>query len=400
MALTLSVAEPRPEGAPADFTLEGESATIGRSANCDWTLPDAKNYISSRHAELRRDGDGYVFKDISTNGTFLNGAAERMTEERRIADGDSFKIGPYAVTAKVAADVVAPPPPPEPVPAAPAAPDRTVFAPAADAAPAPAPAPADPQHTVFAPGPDEGGAPGEEEVALAPEQEALWEKVAGANSIDWDRGGFGADDRAAATQAVVAATADELANAYLTAAGIERAKITAEAPEAIVRGGSLLRRLVAGLVIMVESRARAKAQMGAEATQLQLDGNNPIKFARTPEAALAQLLNPTQKGFLDAEKAIEDAFVDIQSHQVATMAAIPGALRQTLERFSPGSIKRRADNIGLLARILPAARDAALWNNYEKEFNTVASQSDEAFMEVFSKEFRKAYAKQIAKGRP
>ena len=34
------------------------------------------------------------------------------------------------------------------------------------------------------------------------------------------------------------------------------------------------------------------------------------------------------------------------------MAAIPGALRATLERFSPGSIKRRAENMGVLARIL------------------------------------------------
>ena len=45
--------------------------------------------------------------------------------------------------------------------------------------------------------------------------------------------------------------------------------------------------LVAGLLVMVEARARAKAQMGAEMTGLQLDGNNPIKFARSPDQALA-----------------------------------------------------------------------------------------------------------------
>ncbi len=197
---------------------------------------------------------------------------------------------------------------------------------------------------------------------------------------------------------MVAATADELASAYLEAAGVPQDKVTASAPEAIAKGGSLLRRLISGLVVMVEARARAKAQMGAEATQLQLNGNNPIKFARTPEGALTQLLNPTQSGFLDAEKAVEDAFLDLQSHQVATMAAIPGALRATLERFSPGSIKRRAENMGVLAKILATARDAALWANYEREFTAVAKQSDEAFMEVFAKEFRKAYAKQVAKG--
>jgi type VI secretion system FHA domain protein len=137
--------------------------------------------------------------------------------------------------------------------------------------------------------------------------------------------------------------------------------------------------------------------MGAETTSLQLDGNNPIKFARTPEQALKQLLNPKEKGFMEAERAVEDAFLDLQSHQVATLAAIPGSLKATLERFSPGSIKRRAENMGILSRVIPAMRDAALWHNYEKEFARVASESDEAFMEVFSKEFRKYYQRQVDK---
>ena len=98
---------------------------------------------------------------------------------------------------------------------------------------------------------------------------------------------------------------------------------------------------------------------------------------------------------MEADKAVEDAYLDLQSHQVATLRAIPGALRATLDRFSPGSIRRRAENIGLLARILPGARDAALWRNYEREFVAVKKESDEAFMEVFAKEFRKAYERQL-----
>jgi type VI secretion system FHA domain protein len=146
---------------------------------------------------------------------------------------------------------------------------------------------------------------------------------------------------------------------------------------------------------MVEARARAKAQMGAEMTGLQLEGNNPIKFARSPEQALAQLLMPPQSGFMEADRAVEDAFIDLQSHQVATLRAIPGSLRATLDRFSPGSIRRRAENIGILGRILPGMRDAALWRNYEREFVAVKKESDEAFMAVFSKEFRKAYERQL-----
>ena len=43
---------------------------------------------------------------------------------------------------------------------------------------------------------------------------------------------------------------------------------------------------------------------------------------------------------------------------------------------------------------LPGARDAALWQAYEKEFGGVAMGSDEAFMDVFAKEFRRAYNEQ------
>jgi type VI secretion system FHA domain protein len=145
---------------------------------------------------------------------------------------------------------------------------------------------------------------------------------------------------------------------------------------------------------MLEARARAKSQMGAEATSLQFDGNNPLKFARTPEQALVQLLSPPQRGFMEADRAIEDAFYDLQSHQMATLKAMQGALKATLDRFSPTAIKNRAENKGLLRRILPGARDAALWQSYEKEFSGVAQGSDEAFMDVFAKEFRKAYEEQ------
>ena len=88
------------------------------------------------------------------------------------------------------------------------------------------------------------------------------------------------------------------------------------------RAGSLLKRLVAGLV-MVEAQARAKAQMGAEATGLQLEGNNPIKFARSragagaaaePGRARLHGVGPGGRGRLSRP----------QSHQMATLRAIPG----------------------------------------------------------------------------
>jgi|GEM_PF-5304936 len=357
LILTIRNAEALQEGMAAQYVVEGTSAVLGRSRNCNWHLPDPTNAISSRHCEIRRDGEAWLIKDISTNGTYLNEAAERIGEERTIAPGDLIRIGGYQIVAAL-----------EPEAAPEAAPDAVV---AEQTIPPVSEAPAAPADNVT----------------------VMWDSLADINKVDWARGGFGVAGEAAAPIAD-SAGADALIAALIEAAGLGGTE-TPQSPELVQKVGGLLKRLVSGLLVMVEARARAKAQMGAEMTGLALDGNNPIKFARSPEQALAQLLSPPTPGFLDADKAVADAFIDLQSHQVATLKAIPGSLRATLDRFSPGSIRRRAENIGILGRILPGARDAALWRNYEREFVAVKKESDEAFMEVFAKEFRKAYERQL-----
>ncbi len=197
--------------------------------------------------------------------------------------------------------------------------------------------------------------------------------------------------------AAVPAPADDGLRHLLQAAGLAPDAIKSADADGLDAAGRLLRGLVAGMVVMLEARARAKAQMGAQSTSLEFDGNNPLKFARSPEGALVQLLNPAERGFMNSERAVEDAFFDLQSHQMATLKAMQGALKATLDRFSPTAIKARTEAGGLLAQIMPGARDAALWRAYEKEFGGVAQGSDEAFMDVFAKEFRNAYEEQAAK---
>jgi len=354
LILTVRNAGTLPGDPVPPFAMDGEMIVIGRSRNCDFHLPDPTNAISSRHCEVRRDGDVYLIKDISTNGTFLNAAAERLPAEHRLAHGDIIRIGHYEIVASFGEA-------------------KTVLIPIAPAAPTPPPEPA-PQ----------------------PGETTLFDAVADLNKVDWAKGGFGVKD--SPPGGGDAASVDDLVDALMQAAGVTGDQI-ARAPELIGKAGALLKRLVAGLLVMVEARARAKAQMGAEMTGLQLEGNNPIKFARSPDQALARLLSPPEPGFMDADRAVEDAFLDLQSHQVATLKAIPGALRATLDRFSPGSIRRRrGHDLGLLAKFLPAFRDAALWRHYEAEFVAVKKESDEAFMEVFALEFRKAYERQLREG--
>ena len=62
---------------------------IGRLSTCDIPLGDPQ--VSRRHAEVRRDAEGFAVFDLgSTNGTVVNGTAVR---ERRLVDGDELRIG-------------------------------------------------------------------------------------------------------------------------------------------------------------------------------------------------------------------------------------------------------------------------------------------------------------------
>ena len=258
--------------------------------------------------------------------------------------------------------------------------------------------------------------------------EDVWGKFSTSNLVDWARGGFGA--RADAAPPIMAAPPDTrsqhptpaastpTAAAYpspspaqtpapvpragparpglsleqlAAAAGLPADRLQLGEAQTIAVAGSLLRRLVAGMVVMLEARMRAKSQLGAQVTSLEFDGNNPLKFSRTPDQALAQLLNAPERGFMDSERAVEDAFRDLQAHQMATLRAMQGALRATLDRFSPTAIRARTKPGGLLAKILPLSRSARLWDSYEREFGGVARGSDEAFMDTFAREFRNAY---------
>ncbi len=518
-------------GMPTEFVLHQRGALIGRSPTCDWSLPDPRNYISSRHCEVTFADGFYMLNDISMNGTMLNGGTERMAQPRRIKHGDVFSIGQYEVHAALSGAATAalereteeqvqaaanvgnwggweshgggapPAPPSESSPVDPIGNSSSggwdsapaVSPPAGErwqpqvgpslgrqepyqgqAAPPPPPAPAGggwaPSMQVTPPvastweSPAEQADPASGWSSAAPDRppvpspDDIWGRIAEGNVVDWARGGFGqpveekrdplglqkpapqeslnkapprmaqfegndgwAAPPAPATpaqagtsvpvgpppRAVPAAPppaaggaaqpgADALIRAFAQALGLAPDQLKEASPATIDRAGQLFRKLVAGLVVMIEARARAKSQMGAESTAFNVDGNNPIKFARTPEEAIAALLNPPQRGFMDAGRAVEDAYFDLQSHQMATLKAMQGALRATLDRFSPTAIRKRAEAGGLLSRIMPNAKDAALWQAYEKEFGGVAHGSDEAFMDVFAKEFRKAYEAQAS----
>jgi len=100
-----------PDGGPLSITLDRRGCDIGRDTYLDWTLPDPARFISGKHCEVRYRDGGYWLHDVSTNGTIMNEDSGRLTEPRRLKNGDRIHIGDYIVVAELEGDAAAPAPP-------------------------------------------------------------------------------------------------------------------------------------------------------------------------------------------------------------------------------------------------------------------------------------------------
>lgn len=72
-----------------EYAIPPEGLVIGRDASCDVVVPTSE--VSRRHALISPSNDGYVLKDTSTNGVFVNG--ERVSATQTLGRGDIVRVG-------------------------------------------------------------------------------------------------------------------------------------------------------------------------------------------------------------------------------------------------------------------------------------------------------------------
>ncbi len=82
--------------------------TLGRDPASNWLIADRTLAISAHHCEIVDSALGPVLRDLSTNGTFVNGATSRLMGEHLLRDGDRLELGPFHML------VSGPPMPPRP----------------------------------------------------------------------------------------------------------------------------------------------------------------------------------------------------------------------------------------------------------------------------------------------
>ncbi len=112
-----------------EYNIPDSGLVIGRDASCDVVV--AQHEVSRRHAEIVIGDDGYVLRDTSANGLYVNG--ERVQGSHKLVRVDVLRIGTEEF--RFYADVL-PPVARTQAPAAPlAAPDVPAYAPRAEVAP-------------------------------------------------------------------------------------------------------------------------------------------------------------------------------------------------------------------------------------------------------------------------
>jgi hypothetical protein len=88
------------------WVIDKDRMIIGRGTDCDITIP--KRQISRQHAQIERDAQGYLLRDLgSKNGTFVN-SQQVLDKPRRLQDEDEIQIALCIKLGFVAADATLP----------------------------------------------------------------------------------------------------------------------------------------------------------------------------------------------------------------------------------------------------------------------------------------------------
>jgi len=72
-----------------EYRVPESGLVLGRDASCDVVVPQSE--VSRRHAEIAPSDVGYVVRDMSANGVFVNG--ERVQGSRRLSRSDVLRVG-------------------------------------------------------------------------------------------------------------------------------------------------------------------------------------------------------------------------------------------------------------------------------------------------------------------
>ncbi|SDE83430.1 type VI secretion system-associated FHA domain protein TagH [Rhodospira trueperi] len=187
------------------------------------------------------------------------------------------------------------------------------------------------------------------------------------------------------------ASGEALIAAFLRGAHLDHAPKNVSPEDLMETAGALLVAMTEGLRDLLQARATVKNEIRAEQTMIRARGNNALKFSVNATEALERLLAPPGQTYMDGHAATEEAFKDLRTHELATMAGSAAAIQAVLATFDPATLEGKLSGRQGLGGLLSGGRRAKLWELYEAHYRELADEATEDFDSRFQREFRKAY---------
>ncbi|EUC16954.1 UNVERIFIED_ORG: FHA domain protein [Burkholderia sp. CF145] len=158
--------------------------------------------------------------------------------------------------------------------------------------------------------------------------------------------------------------------------------------------GMMLREALRGTMAVLRARSMTRREARLDVTLIVARDNNPLKFFPDVDSALAQMLTGRGAGYLPPAEALERAFDDIESHELAVIVGMRAGLAEVLGRFDPASIEAQLKAGGVIDKVL-SNRKAKLWDLFVDRQADVSREAEDDFQRLFGKAFNDAYEAQI-----
>ncbi|MDO5705195.1 MAG: type VI secretion system-associated FHA domain protein TagH [Paracoccus sp. (in: a-proteobacteria)] len=352
------------DGGPATVTVPQTGLQVGRGGGMGWVLPDASRHISTHHFDVYHDGQVWLLRDVSMNGTFLLGQSHRIEGVHRLRHEDRFQVGQYIIVALMG-----------------------------DVARGPLRAESLPEYRF-----GEGAA----EAAFAAEDDpwSIGGPVAAVDPIPPERAGrqvdFAGDyldmpQSGGEPQPAPAAASTDFLAAFARGAGVSPELVAgADAQQIGLAVGQALRVISEGLIAALRDRANARHfTRAADRTMRGATDNNPLKFLPDAEQAIEALFLRPRAGFSAGAAGYGEALDDLRNHQSSVFAALQPALLNLLADLDPGAIEAEAKGD------LAGNRKARAWDAYVTRWNAKSAHDNgmlDEFIRLFAEAYREAEA--------
>ncbi|MCT2387356.1 type VI secretion system-associated FHA domain protein TagH [Erwinia pyrifoliae] len=160
--------------------------------------------------------------------------------------------------------------------------------------------------------------------------------------------------------------------------------------------GRMLSLFSQGTVALLSSRSILKRGVKADMTMVLNEANNPFKILPSGKTVLMQIYQSQMPGFMAPERAVRDALVDLQAHQLGMIAGIRAIIAAMLQSFNPQRLQDTAQRDNQLPRIaLSCRRKAALWDYFMRHYQNTSGDIEDDFHTLFGEAFLQAYDMEV-----